>query len=619
MNEQDGFMQSPFEDSATINDFILLREYEPVIRYTRGELFFPMAVDPYLKQASLWLRKPNGRRQLLVAEGELDTRKLAQFKDVLKGHTLYLRLVEKPLDALSYQLWLTRPDRPIFKAVGRLARVGIFSRLLDSCFDLSLLLRGRVPGGTRAAAHVKYQQMRATDPRFLYYGKVMREGGYIILHYFFFYAMNDWRTGFYGTNDHEADWEQVFIYLSEEANKPPQPRWVAYASHDFYGDDLRRRWDDPDLHKIDNHPVVYAGAGSHASYFMPGEYLMGVEPAFLRPVKRLLNGLRHFWVERLGQGNPAQVDETYRSLLTIPFIDYARGDGFAIGPGQEQEWSPPVLLTPEMGWVENYRGLWGLDTNDPFGGERAPAGPKYNRDGTVRLAWYNALGWAGLDKVIPPALLEPALESKIDSLKEEYQSLETQIVQKREVTRSLELEVEALKQSAYFFRLKERHEKELGLAQNELLALQARQNELAELLSASQDYLLKLRSGDTGDSQAHLQHKIMPEPPVDKRARVVEIWAAISAGLLLLIVSSLLFLHPARWFTWIVAVGVIFLAIESITMGRLTRFLLNITLFLALITVVVLVKDFWWLGLILGLFGLLITMIFTNLRELSGK
>jgi hypothetical protein len=40
----------------------------------------------------------------------------------------------------------------------------------------------------------------------------------------------------------------------------------------------------------------------------------------------------------------------------IPFIDYARGDGLSIGPGQEQEWSPPILLTPEMGWVENYRG-----------------------------------------------------------------------------------------------------------------------------------------------------------------------------------------------------------------------------------------------------------------------
>ena len=51
------------------------------------------------------------------------------------------------------------------------------------------------------------------------------------------------------------------------------PAWVAYASHDFHGADLRRRWDDRvDLELVDGHPVVYAGAGSHAAYFRPGEY-----------------------------------------------------------------------------------------------------------------------------------------------------------------------------------------------------------------------------------------------------------------------------------------------------------------------------------------------------------
>ena len=96
----------------------------------------------------------------------------------------------------------------------------------------------------------------------------MRESGYIVLHYIYFYAMNDWRSTFSGVNDHESDWEQVFVYLSDEGEAEPIPRWVAYASHDFSGDDLRRRWDDPEVEKIgETHPVIYAGAGSHASYY----------------------------------------------------------------------------------------------------------------------------------------------------------------------------------------------------------------------------------------------------------------------------------------------------------------------------------------------------------------
>jgi len=161
------------------------------------------------------------------------------------------------------------------------------------------------------------------------------------------------------------------------------------------GDDLHRRWDDPELHKFnDNHPLVYAGAGSHASYFQPGEYLTGLEPDFLRPLKNGLVALRRFWVETLGQGDQENTEERVGALLSIPFIDYARGDGVRIGPSQEHRWSP-IILTEETEWSADYRGLWGLDTNDPFGGERAPSGPKYNRDGSIRVPWYNPLGWAG--------------------------------------------------------------------------------------------------------------------------------------------------------------------------------------------------------------------------------
>ena len=82
-------------------------------------------------------------------------------------------------------------------------------------FDLSLLVRGTVPGGTVAAGEVKYAEIRAKHPEFTYHGRVVRHAGWTVCHYLFFYAMNDWRTSFAGANDHEADWEQCFVFLEE--------------------------------------------------------------------------------------------------------------------------------------------------------------------------------------------------------------------------------------------------------------------------------------------------------------------------------------------------------------------------------------------------------------------
>ena len=105
--------------------------------------------------------------------------------------------------------------------------------------------------------------------------------------------MNDWRSTFAGVNDREADWEQVTVFLVrlvEEAacaNRPDKSDvlrvgWVAFSSHDQTGDDLRRRFDDPDITWIDHtRPVVYAGAGSHSGAYLPGEYLVRVEPPAL--------------------------------------------------------------------------------------------------------------------------------------------------------------------------------------------------------------------------------------------------------------------------------------------------------------------------------------------------
>jgi len=118
-----------------------------------------------------------------------------------------------------------------------------------------------VPGGLTAALHRRYRGSAAATS-FPYYAYISSHGGYVAVQYWFFYAMNDWRSSFGGVNDHEADWEQVTVYLvplGEDAAPASRPDgsdvlrvgWVAFSSHDETGDDLRRRCDDPDITWVD--------------------------------------------------------------------------------------------------------------------------------------------------------------------------------------------------------------------------------------------------------------------------------------------------------------------------------------------------------------------------------
>jgi hypothetical protein len=617
------------------DDLALLRTYEPVVRYTKGECFFPCAVDGYVAGAGLWSRDAGGRMREVVPPGQLTPESLAEYEDAPAGTSLSLRFVQAPLSPLQLQARRGQAARRAVRAPGRLARVPLPARIGDALFDLSLLVRGRVPGGVAAAADAQYQDLLQRDPRLLYYGRVLRRGGWTVLHYLYFYTMNNWRSGFFGVNDHEADWEQAFVYLAPDGAGGAgglAPRWVAYASHDFRGDDLRRRWDDPILRKEGTHPVIFAGAGSHASYFEPGEYLMGFEPRFLRPVTVIQRRLRELWVQRLGQGRspdqaPAPGDVSTEApggpgdaaLVSIPFVDYARGDGVAVGPGQEQEWEVRLISDADP-WVDGYRGLWGLDTRDPLGGERAPAGPKYNRDGSVRQAWSDPVGWAGLEKVTPFGERPAALEARLRALDAELADLNEKIDRQRAATRALGLDTEALQANGYLGSLHRVRAAELAAAEGQLLALQAQRVQAAEVRRADAAYLARLRRGEPGDPRAHIRHAHHPEPPLPPSHLLVELWGAVSGALLLLLfVGAIVVASPSQWPLIVVALIAGFGAVEAATRGRLGDFLLGTVVVLAVVTGAVLVWEFWRLLLLALLVVVVVVMVRDNMREIFWR
>jgi hypothetical protein len=422
---------------------------------------------------------------------------------------------------------------------------------------MSLLLRGRVPGGTTAAAQQAYRA-HADPDGCPYYGRVTRDRGFIALQYWFFYAMNDWRSTFAGVNDHEADWEQATVYLPDPPEASLRPAWVTFSAHDETGDDLRRRSDDPDLQWRDTHPVIFIGAGSHSGACLPGDYLVTVEPPSLG---RMLAGLR-----RLSGLLLPWTREYSGTAFGLPFIDYHRGDGPAVGPGEAKRWHP-VLIDDQTPWVRDYRGLWGLDTGDPFGGERAPAGPRYERDGSVRLSWSDPVAWAGLDKEAPsPAAEQQAVEGRIIELDAQLAAVTAELDDRGDELRRARAGIRALGGTGV-----RRDPASLAALETSLMQVRVHRQALVEEREALARAVVHGLPRE--DPHAHLRRRALPNvDPARTRTRVLRVWSAVSASVLLIGLALVILGQFGALLPAVGGLAVVMLCAEAFARGHLVQF-----------------------------------------------
>jgi hypothetical protein len=613
----------------------LLRRFEPVLRSTKGDKFHPMDVEPYVRACSLWVQRPGEEAVCVVPGGKLDLRRLAQQPLDESGAVHFLKFIDLQdirgpgSRGARFNVFRRRAargfkeSREAFRAgLGRLARVGYVSRFVDALYSISLLARGRVPGESAAAASVAYERIMAEREHYTYHGRVVRQNGWVVLQYFLFYPFNDWRSGFFGANDHEADWEKIIVYLSEFGEGDVRPEWVAYAAHNYAGDNLRRRWDDPEVEKVDEHPVVYVGAGSHASYYAAGEYLTELDLPLPRPIARLAAAARSFWTEKLGQYTGGD-DEGDRApgYLHIPFVDYARGDGLEIGPGGDREWDPPRLVPdPPPAWVSGYRGLWGLYTRDPFQGEDAPAGPMYNRDKSVNRAWYDPVGWAGLDKVPSPTDALEAVDERRKNVEARCAALRVEIDRKSRRLKELGVEVAAMRDRSHLDAPYEEGTKRLGELSKELDRLRARLATDEAVSESLEDYADRLRAGERDPPRAHITRAHHPASETELRvSRVAEAWAAVSVSLVLVSFVGIVMFERKHLISMLVLSITLFAFLEAGFRGRLVNLVSSVNIGLAAVAVLVLVYEFFWqlvvaVVLILGLY-----VLWDNLRELRRR
>ena len=98
---------------------------------------------------------------------------------------------------------------------------------------------------------------------------------YTIIQYWMFYYCNDWR------NFHEGDWELVQLNFPGKTIKNIletgiEPVFAAYSQHQG---GQRMAWVEMKEAGIvkDTHPVVHVAQGSHANYFVPGNYWSGLD------------------------------------------------------------------------------------------------------------------------------------------------------------------------------------------------------------------------------------------------------------------------------------------------------------------------------------------------------
>lgn len=329
-------------------DETLVRRYAPVLRFAKGENFFPMNVADYVGQCSLHAMEA-GRGVMRIPPPFVDLLALAEFPTPQHYLVYAGQRVADPAEEAALRRWIERqktvkgPDfrRFLHEIKDKVQEIGIDLAKIFLPLDL--------PREVFERALENYGGIQRHPPT--YYYRVTQDGGYAVIQYWLFYAYNDFATSHDGVNDHEGDWECVHLFLRGD-----EPVWTTYSSHVGHGKALGRPWDTGQMTLQDQRPVVYVAPGSHANYHTPQAHL---------PDKAFLTG-----------------DVTVGAPGGIP-------------------WAEPQPL--DQPWFTDFQGRWGSyqwqrpgdKWVNKVGG--APTGPRFRRDGSIRPQWRRPAAYAGLD------------------------------------------------------------------------------------------------------------------------------------------------------------------------------------------------------------------------------
>jgi hypothetical protein len=376
----------------------LHEKYTPIMHFSRGERFFPMAVDDFLTYSALYTK---GGEKPLISQSRVTLDDLSRRGG---SHDVFLRSVASgPLNGIEVasqwgietirliHLWSQNPLVTWTEGWARNAydwfsektrpatKLFWWNNLLFAKLDADRksgtrgdLPRFKLPPSVRDSAIDAYQASQGSSPKYTYYYRTVKQAGYLNLQYWFYYAYNDWAGGYDGFNDHEGDWEGFHLFFRlEGGNRPVEPpAYLCYLGHHSR---ITKPWDHADVEKVGTHPVIYVAAGSHASYPQARQY----------PLVKLYN-----------------------------LIDYATGEALTL---DHDDWRGRISLD-QAPWLATYLGSWGTRywlslawINTTLGqllppapkemclpGVSAPRGPMFSDEGGEREIWQDPVAFAGI-------------------------------------------------------------------------------------------------------------------------------------------------------------------------------------------------------------------------------
>ncbi|CAG0935563.1 hypothetical protein TFLX_04405 [Thermoflexales bacterium] len=242
---------------------------------------------------------------------------------------------------------------------GQFINMPTVSDLISHMTDGSRLdFAGDSPTGTQTI----WDASVGRDPTVYTY--ISRTGSLTAIQYWFHYFYNDWAAskGCYKPgiscqpslgNNHEGDWEGIQVVLQDDT-----PIQAVYSQH---FDHTRRQWQY--VEREGEHPVVYVGWGSHASFFKDAYYshiIGGAETTGRKPLPPSNISLLR------SKEDPAWLQ--FQGIWGIDDGILGLG-GSPTGPAQRDNWADPFTWWINSQWDENFNyGLW----CNPLGGQITP-------------------------------------------------------------------------------------------------------------------------------------------------------------------------------------------------------------------------------------------------------
>ncbi len=201
-------------------------------------------------------------------------------------------------------------------------------------------------------AYYKYDPERP-----IAYARVYRDNQYYVIQYWFHYLNNPIPDGLaYDVLDflldHEGDWEMIqLIWTTSYPTLENEPAYAVYSRHTSKE---MRMWSD--VNKIETHPCVYVGYGTHASYFDNGDNNSG---------RQYVEKYGFFYLQDYtGTDGPFPA-----TAILFPHVD-------------NREWFQEIVQSSQN-WTL-FRGKWGVDRGSPIC-------PPHKGE-----QWTDPISWSGL-------------------------------------------------------------------------------------------------------------------------------------------------------------------------------------------------------------------------------